>query len=323
MITVLLLIAGCALIVAGANYFTEGASSLAARFGISQFIIGLTVVAIGTSLPELVVSLLSALKGSSDMAIGNVIGSNMFNLLVILAMSVLIQPIPLTRNNVRKDIPFLILASAACLVVASDTFLGGGTESTISRSEGLLLLGFFIVFMAYSIFSGSNTGTVTISDKRQRVLARKRSIWLVVLMIVGGCAGLIFGANLFLDNAVSIARSLGVSEAVIGVTLVAAGTSMPELAASVAAAVKGNTGMALGNVVGSNISNIFLVLGASATVQPLTLGGIVPGDMLAMIASSVLLFLCCFTFRKNYMDRTEGVIFLLLYVAYVWWLLVR
>lgn len=323
MITVLLLIAGCALIVAGANYFTEGASSLAARFGISQFIIGLTVVAIGTSLPELVVSLLSALKGSSDMAIGNVVGSNMFNLMVILAMSVLIQPIPLTRNNVRKDIPFLILASAACLVVASDTLLGGGTESTISRSEGLLLLGFFIVFMAYSIFSGSNTGTVTISDKRQRVLARKKSIWLVVLMIVGGCAGLIFGANLFLDNAVSIARSLGVSEAVIGVTLVAAGTSMPELAASVAAAVKGNTGMALGNVVGSNISNIFLVLGASATVRPLTLGGIVPGDMLAMIASSVLLFLCCFTFRKNYMDRTEGVIFLLLYVAYVWWLLVR
>lgn len=323
MLTVLLLLAGFGLIIAGANYFTEGASALALRFGISEFIIGMTVVAIGTSMPELVVSLLSSLKGSSDMAIGNVVGSNIFNILVILAASALIKPIPLTRDNMRKDIPFLILASLAFFIVSSDVYLGGGLQGFVSRSEGLLLLGFFFVFMAYTIFSGKQTGKISISEKRKRVLARKKSIWVVLLMIVGGCAGLIFGADLFLDSATSIARSFGVSEAVIAVTLVAAGTSMPELAASIAAAIKGNTEMALGNIVGSNIANVFLVLGASATVKPLTMGGIVPGDMLVVVGSSLLIFLSAFTFKRNFIDRKEGAIFILLYVAYVWWLLAR
>ena len=323
MITVLLLLAGFALIIAGANYFTEGASAIALRFGISEFIIGMTVVAIGTSMPELVVSLLSAIKGNNDMAIGNVVGSNMFNVLVILAVSAIITPLPLTRNIMRKDIPFLVLSAVACFIVASDVYLGSGGQGFISRSEGLLLLGFFVVFMAYMIFSGKQTGKISISEKRKRVLARKKSIWLVFLMVVGGCAALVFGADLFLDSATSIARSLGVSEAVIAVTLVAAGTSMPELATSIVAAVKGNTDIALGNIIGSNIANVFLVLGASATVKPLTMGDIIPGDMIAMIGVSVLVFLCAFTFKKNYVDRKEGVIFLLLYGVYVWWLLVR
>ena len=322
-LTILLLLAGFALIILGANYFTEGASALALRFGISEFIIGMTVVAIGTSMPELVVSLLSAIKGSSDMAIGNVVGSNMFNVLVILAASAIIRPIPLTRDNMRKDLPFLMLASVACLVVASDVFLSGAGEGVISRSEGLLLLGFFLVFMAYTIFSGKQTGKISISEKKKRVLARRKHILVVILMIVGGCAGLVFGADLFLDNATAIARSLGISEAVIAVTLVAAGTSMPELATSVVAAVKGNTDIALGNIVGSNIVNIFLVLGASATVKPLTMGDIIPGDMIVNIVVSLLIFMCAFTFRKDYIDRKEGIIFLFLYVAYVWWLMVR
>lgn len=323
MVTVLLLLVGFALIIAGAHYFTEGASSLAKRFGISEFIVGMTVVAIGTSMPELVVSALSSVKGSSDMAVGNVVGSNMFNVLVILAISVIVAPIPLTRNIMRKDLPFLVLASATCLVVAADPVLDGADHGYISRSEGILLLGFFVIFMAYTIFSAQQTGKISITEKKKRVIARRKNIWLVLFMIVGGCAALIFGAELFLDSSVTIARSLGVSEAVIAVTLVAAGTSMPELAASVVAAVKKNTDIALGNIVGSNIANIFLVLGTSATLSPLTMGDIIPGDMVALIAVAVLLFLCAFTFRKNQIDRKEGVIFLLLYVAYVWWLLVR
>lgn len=322
-VTILLLFVGFALIIGGANYFTEGASVLAQRFGISEFIVGMTVVAIGTSMPELVVSVLSAVKGNSDMAIGNVVGSNMFNVLIILAISAIITPIPLTRNIMRKDMPFLVLASVACLVVAADPMLDGGEQGFISRSEGILLLGFFIIFMAYTIFSARQTGKITITEKKKRILARRKNIWLVVLMVVGGCAALVFGADLFLDSSTSIARALGVSEAVIAVTLVAAGTSMPELAASTVAAVKKNTDIALGNIVGSNIVNIFLVLGASATVSPLTMGDIVTGDMIAMIGVSLLLFVCAFTFRKNYIDRQEGIVFILLYVAYVWWILMR
>ncbi len=323
MLTVLLLLVGFALIIGGAHYFTEGASSLAKRFGISEFIVGMTVVAIGTSMPELFVSALSSMKGSSDMAVGNVVGSNMFNVLIILAISVLVAPIPMTRSIMRKDLPFLVLASVVFLVVAADPFLDGADNGYISRSEGILLLGFFAIFMAYTIFSAQHTGKVSITDKKKRVVARRKNIWLVLLMIVGGCAALVFGADMFLDSSVAIARSLGVSEAVIAVTLVAAGTSMPELAASVVAAVKKNTDIALGNIVGSNIANIFLVLGTSATLSPLTMGDIIPGDMIALIAVAVLLFLCAFTFRKNQIDRNEGIIFMLLYVAYVWWLMVR
>lgn len=324
MVTILLLLLGVALIVAGASFFTDGASLLAARFGIPDLIIGLTVVAIGTSMPELVVSVMSAVKGHGAIAIGNVVGSNTFNILIILAITVLIRPLPLERGMMRQDLPFMILACLVCLAVTGDVMLGDGPEGIVTRGEGLLLIGFFVIFMAYMIFQNlTGTRHITMSDKRKRVLARRRNPLLVALMIVGGCAGLVFGADLFLDNAVAIARWAGMSEAVIGVTIVAAGTSVPELAASVAAAVKGNTGMALGNVVGSNIFNIFLILGVSSTVFPLTMGGILMGDILVMTAASVMVMMCAFTFKKRTIDRTEGVIMLLCYCAYVWWLLAR
>lgn len=324
MITILLLLLGIVLIVAGASFFTDGASLLAARFGIPNVIIGLTVVAIGTSMPELVVSVLSSIKGHGDIAIGNVVGSNTFNILIILAITALIKPLPIGKSMIRQDIPFMILACLACLAVMGDVMLGDGEMGRVTRGEGLLLIGFFVIFMAYMIFQSMHgTRGASMSDKRKRVLARRRSPWLVALMIVGGCAALVYGAELFLDNAVIVAGALGMSEAVIGVTVVAAGTSVPELAASVAAAVKGNTGMALGNVVGSNIFNIFLILGVSSTVVPLTMGGILIGDLLVMTAASVLVLACAFTFKRNTIDRTEGVIMLALYCGYVWWLLAR
>lgn len=320
---ILLLIAGVALILLGANYLTEGASALAARFGIPEFLIGLTVVAIGTSMPELVVSVMSGMRGNSDIAIGNVVGSNMFNTFIILGITAFIRPLRLTQDNIRKDIPFMVLASLLLLAVVGDVVLDQQAAGVVSRTEGLMLLGFFVIFMAYTIFSAGGGPAATFAEKRIRVKARRKSIWLILLMIAGGLGGLVWGGDLFLNSATSIARSLGVSEAVIAVTLVAAGTSMPELATSVVAAVKGNVDMALGNIIGSNISNIFLVLGASAAIKPLDMGDIIPGDAVAVIGSSVVIFLSAFFFRKRTIGVPEGIVYLLLYGAYVAWLLAR
>lgn len=323
-LTVLTLILGMGLIVAGATYFTDGASRLAARFGIPEFIIGLTIVAIGTSMPELVVSLMSAIRGNHEIAIGNVVGSNTFNVLIILAITALIKPVPVTKGMIRQDIPYMILASLAVLAVAGDALLGDGPVGIIGRGEGLLLMGFFIIFIVYMVLSGTQGAKdAKIAEKRKRIEARGQNMWLTVAMIVGGCAGLVFGADLFLDGSVTIASALGMSEAVIGVTIVAAGTSIPELAASVSAAVKGKTDMALGNVVGSNIFNIFLILGVSATVFPLSMGSLLIGDLLVMIGAAVLTGVCGFILKKNYIGRPEAVVMLLAYGGYVWWLLIR
>lgn len=322
-LTILSLILGMGLIVAGATYFTDGSSLLAKRFGIPEFVIGLTVVAIGTSMPELVVSVMSAMKGEYGISVGNVVGSNIFNV-CILGISALIRPLPISKGVVRQDIPFMLLACLAFIVVAGDVMLGDGAVGVISRSEGLLLLGFFVIFMIYMVLSGREGGkNAPMADKRKRVLARQKNLWLTLAMVVGGCASLVFGAEMFLNSAVDIAEHLGMSKAVIGVTIVAVGTSIPELAASIAAAVRGNTGIAMGNVVGSNIFNIFLILGVSATVHPLALGGIMMGDLWVMTGAAAMVGLCALTFRRNRVDRPDGAIMLLLYVGYVWWLLVR
>ncbi len=319
-VTILLLLAGLLLILFGANYLTEGSSDLAKRMRVSDFVIGLTIVAMGTSLPEFVVSFLSALQGKADVAVGNVVGSNIFNGLLILGVTALILPLRYTRGMLKKDMWFGILAAAVLFVVASDSVISGDPVNGISRSEGLLMLGFFLVFILYTVYSAQGPRRM----KRDRpTVVVKRKLWLSLAMIAGGLGGLIFGGDLFLDNAIVLARRLNVSETVIAVTLLAGGTSLPELAASVVSAVKKKPGIALGNVIGSNIFNIFLILGASASIFPLTTGGILPGDLLVVFVSSVLLFLCAFTFKKAALDRTEGVIFILLYVGYIVWLLNR
>ena len=319
--TILLMLVGLALLLVGANYLTEGSSAIAKRFGISEFVIGLTIVAIGTSAPELVVSLISTINGSTDIAIGNVLGSNLFNALMILGVTAIICPMSIERNTLSRDIPFGLLAAAVLAICGLDAWLNGDA-GVISRSEGLLMLCFFIVFMVYS-FATAKRDVIPSEETTQEAHAKQHPIWLEIIMIAGGLAGLIYGGNLFLKYAVIFAREMGMSEAVIAVTLMAGGTSMPELITCVIAAAKKKGQLALGNVIGSNISNIFLILGTCATASPLQLGNILPIDLVILTAASLLVAITAFTFRRNELDRAEGVIFILLYISYIIYLLMR
>ena len=320
--TVLLMIIGLALLLVGANYLTEGSSAVAKRFGISEFVIGLTIIAIGTSAPELVISLRSTINGKTDMAIGNVLGSNTFNTLMILGITALIRPIRIEHNTLSRDIPFGLLAAVVLAICGLDIWLNGESGS-ISRSEGLLLLCFFVVFMVYSFATAKRDESPETQQPTEEAPEKKHPIWIELLMIAGGLAGLIYGGDLFLEYAVIFARDMGMSEAVIAVTLMAGGTSMPELITCVIAAAKNKGQLALGNVIGSNISNIFLILGTCATVSPLQMGDILPLDLVILVAASLIIAITAFTFRRNELDRAEGVIFVLLYIAYIVSLLMR
>ena len=325
---ILLLLIGLALILAGANFLTDGSAALAQRFRVPEFIIGLTIVAVGTSTPELVVSVLSALAGKSDVAIGNIVGSNIFNVFLILGICALIRPLPLTAGNIRRDIPFGVAASLLLLFLAMDSWYGTGAVDRIGRLDGVLMLVIYLLLMLYTIRATGRTaipepaaaaGTAGAADCDAD--RRPMAGWLMALMIVGGLAGLIFGGEMFLDNATALARRMGVSDSLIAITLVAGGTSLPELASSVVSLVKGKSDMALGNVIGSNIANILLILGLSASIHPLTMGGITVVDLLVVLLSSVLLFLTAFTFRRRAVDRWEGVLFLVIYAAYIAYLI--
>jgi cation:H+ antiporter len=304
------LLGGLVLILLGANYLTDGASSLAKRFKISDLVIGLTVVAFGTSAPELAVSLSSAIKGSADIAIGNVVGSNMFNTLMIVGCTAFFAPIVVTRNTLLKEIPLCILASVALLAISNDMLLDKQPLDVVSRTDGFLLLLFFIIFMVYTFSIARQHGDEEAEEVKQIPL------WLSLIYIIGGLAALVFGGNIFVDGATGIARSLGVSESVIGLTLVAGGTSLPELATSVVAALKKNPEMAIGNVVGSDLFNIFLVLGASATITPLNLIGITNFDLLSLVIASVILWFFGVFYKKRTITRVEGTILVVCYIAY-------
>ncbi|WP_418991918.1 calcium/sodium antiporter [Alistipes sp.] len=312
---ILLLILGLGLILAGANFLTDGSAALAQRFRVPEFIIGLTVVAVGTSTPELVVSVLSAIARNSDVAMGNVVGSNLFNVFVILGICALIRPLALTQSNIRRDIPFGLGASLLLLLFTSDRLLHLGSDR-IGRADGIVMLVLYIGLMWYTIRATGRAEAAADANAKPR-----KALWLVILMIAGGLAGLVYGGEMFLHNATQIARKLGISESVIAITLVAGGTSLPELASSIVSIAKGKAEMALGNVLGSNIANILLILGLSATIHPLTMGGITHLDIGMVVLSSLLLFLTAFTFRRKKVDRWEGAIFLAIYVAYIWYLI--
>ncbi len=319
---ILLLILGLALILGGANFLTDGSAALAQRFRVPEFIVGLTIVAVGTSTPELVVSVLSAAAGNSDVAIGNVVGSNIFNVFVILGICALIAPLPLTGGNIRRDIPFVTAASVLLLLFTSDRLLGLGQADAIGRIDGIIMLLLYIALIRYTIRAEGRTAVqATPETAAAGKPQRGKAMWLIVVMIAGGLAGLVFGGELFLRSATAIARALGVSESVIAITLVAGGTSLPELASSVVSLIKGKADMALGNVIGSNIANILLILGLSATINPLTLGGITRIDLLVVLLSSVLLFVSAFTFRRKAVDRWEGFLFLVIYALYIGYLI--
>lgn len=312
---IVFLLGGMALILLGANGLTDGSSSVAKRFGISDLVIGLTIVAFGTSAPELMVSLVSSIKGSAQLAIGNVVGSNIFNILMIVGLTAVVMPIKVQKNTITNEIPLVLLSSLALVACASDIVLDGGVGNVIGRGDGILLLLFFAIFMRYTFSIAKSSG----EESGEQI--KLMPIWKSLLFIVLGLAGLIFGGQLFVDGASGIARSLGVSESVIGLTLVAGGTSLPELATSVVAAVKKKPGIAIGNVIGSNLFNIFLVLGASATVTPLPLGNIGVSDMLMLVVSSVLFWAAGWFFKDKTITRIEGAIMVALYVGYIWWLI--
>lgn len=310
------LIGGLVLILIGANILTDGAASIAKRFHISSLVIGLTVVAFGTSAPELTVSVVSALKGSGDMAIGNVVGSNIFNTLMIVGCTAAIVPLSMNRGTLSKEIPLCILASVVLFILGNEVLLDGAAANSISRSDGLLLLCFFSIFLGYTFAIARNPEAG--SDETP---VKMMPIWRASVYIVAGLAGLVYGGDFFVSGASDIARKLGVSESVIGLTLVAGGTSLPELATSIVAALKKNAEMAIGNVIGSNLFNIFLVLGCSATIHPLTMRGIDDIDLGALIGSSVLLYLFGLFFKKRTITRWEGIFMALCYVGYTVYLI--
>jgi cation:H+ antiporter len=314
----LLLIVGFALLIAGADYLVRGASSIAKRLKVSDLIIGLTVVSIGTSAPELSVNIIASLDNAPGMAIGNVIGSNIFNFLVIIGFTAIISPIGLRTSLLKFEIPFAILASLALIFVASDTFLDS-TPGVITRSDGMILMLFFAIFMYY-IFLSAKKGEI----KEEEVTENdsKLSVLLSVIYIAGGLGALVFGGDLIVSSATELAIGWGMSETVIGLTIVAMGTSLPELATSMVAAYKGNSDIAIGNVVGSNIFNIFLILGASSVITPLPFAtGSSIDALVAAAATGVVLF---FGYRGKGLkiDRKEGIILVVMYAAYITYLLV-
>jgi len=299
-------------LIAGSNWLVDGASSLARRFNISDLVIGLTIVAFGTSSPELIVNLFASFNGNTDIAIGNVVGSNIFNTLVILGLTAIVAPIAVKSTTVWKEIPFSILAVVVMAFMANDIFIDGSSTDTISRIDGFILLSFFSIFLAYTFALAKSSGPL------MEVTAKEMSVLKAIVFITTGLVGLFFGGKFLVDGAVDIARSLGISEAVIGLTVVAAGTSMPELATSVVAAFKKKSDIAIGNVVGSNIFNIFFVLGISASIRPIPLNENNSSnfDMIFLTIMSVLMFVFIFLGKDRKINRLEGVFFFLAFVAY-------
>lgn len=315
-----LLIIGLVLILGGANYLTDGAAAIARKFGLSDLIVGLTIVAFGTSAPELTISIMSAVDGNTGMAIGNVVGSNIFNTLLIIGAVALARPIHIGKGIMINEIPLVILASVAILAMGCSPWLDG-TAPEISRVNGILLLLFFVIFMRY-IFSQAQESKHEQSGQSAGAKPQP-GMWLSAIMVVGGLAALIYGGDLFVDKASAIARSWGVSDAIIGLTIVAAGTSLPELATSLVAAVKGNSGIAVGNVIGSNIFNIFLVLGCAAAIRPLPFGGISTFDLGVLTGSALLFWFFGWFFKTRTITRIEGAIMALCYILYITLLVIQ
>ena len=316
----LFLILGLALLLAGANFLVDSSVAIAKKAKISDFVIGLTIVGMGTSAPELFVSISAALQGMGDMAIGNVIGSNICNIMLILGVTALITPFGVNRANLRRDIPITALASIVLALLSFDTLFGGKTN-VISCGEGVAMLVAFIAFMIYS-FRRPQDSTDDEEPANPGLMSRLNYPILIVIALAS-LAALIYGGNMFLDSTVQLARILGMSDSVISITIVAVGTSLPELVTCVIAALKGNSQLALGNALGSNIFNILLVLGAAAAISPLALVGVDIVDYSLMIVSALMLVLFSFTLRHNVIDRWEGAIFVAGYIGYMAYLLLK
>jgi len=317
MITLILFFIGFVLLIKGADYLVTGASSLAYRLGVAPLVVGLTIVAFGTSAPELIVNLFASFNGSADIAIGNILGSNIVNILVILGVCAVIYPLKVQKNTVWKEIPFALLAVVVLAFLASDALIDGASASFLSRIDGLILLSFFVIFLYY-IFGISKQSPTETNEKPIEMSIGRSS-----LLVLVGLIGLAIGGKWIVDGSTVFAQSLGVSEALIGLTIVAIGTSLPELATSVVAAYKKNSDIAIGNIVGSNIFNIFWILGISAFITPLPFAPTMTIDIIVTIGVTLLLFLALFVGKKYTIEKWQGVGFMLLYGVYMVFLLGR
>lgn len=315
-IEILLLIAGLALVLIGAEALIDGASGLARRWGISEFVIGLTIVALGTSAPEMVVSFISAAEHNSDMAVGNIIGSNIFNTALILGLSAVIAPVAITRGNLRRDIPVNIGITALLIILGLKKTLFGIGENGLSRVEGAVFIALFVWYMVSSFLHDKENRVAEQESGGEESPARPMNIAKALLYVVAGLAALVFGGRMFVDHAQVIARMAGLSDKFIAITVLAAGTSLPELATSCVAAAKGKGQLALGNILGSNTSNILFILGGSALISPLGMGNISLIDYTAVFVCALSLVLFSWTGKRNSLDRLEGVTLVLIQVLY-------
>ncbi len=325
MLTYILFFIGFVILVKGADLLVDGASSLASRIGVSSLVIGLTVVAFGTSAPELAVNILASLSGNTDIAVGNILGSNIANILLILGISSIICPLLVQRGTVWKEIPFSLLAVAVLIVLVYEVMFQGAESALLSRVDGLVLITFFVGFLYY-VYRLTKSDKAADANKvfvAEVDTVSERPLWQSVLMVVLGMLGLVVGGKWIVDGAVAFAQIFGVSEALVGLTVVAIGTSLPELATSIVAALKKNVDIAVGNVIGSNIFNIFWILGISSTIQPLPFTADLAADLRITFVVTLVLFLTLFVGKRNILERWQGVLFVLLYIAYLVFLVLR
>lgn len=317
LIECLLLIVGLALVVLGADFLVDGASSIAKKFGVSDFVIGLTIVGMGTSAPEMVVSFIGALQGNGDIAIGNVVGSNIFNVFMILGATALILPMDITPMNRKKDIPLNIAITLIFIALGMSRTLFGIGDDVLGRLDGAILLVLFAAYI-YMCFR-FDTANQTETNENEKVIKPT----LAAVLIVAGLAGLVFGGRMFVNSATSIAKMLNVSDKLIAITILAGGTSMPELVTCIVAAFKKKGQLALGNILGSNVFNILLILGGSALIHPLSMAGMSYVDLGALLLSSLVIWASIHTNKKNQLDRADGLLLLILEAAYMTFLIIK
>lgn len=316
MLTYILFILGFVFLVKGADLLVDGSSSIAKRVGISDIVIGLTIVSLGTSAPELLVNVIASFKGNADIGIGNILGSNISNIFLILGISALIFPLKIKRNTTWKEIPLNMMAALVLFLMANDILIDKADQSVLTRSDGVILMIFFVIFMYY-------TFGLARAHKEKHNGYEKHPIYKAVAMTVVGIIGLAIGGQWVVDGAITLAKQFGLSEALIGLTIVAVGTSLPELATSAMAAYKHKTDIAIGNIVGSNLFNVFWVLGLSAVIKPLPFNPMINTDIGVYFLATILLFAFCFTKSKYQIDRIEGSIFVAAYILYIVFLIMR
>ena len=319
LIDVLLLLVGLALLIIGAEWLVDGSSSIARRAGLSEFLIGMTIVGIGTSMPELVVSLAGALRGSADISIGNVVGSNIFNVFLILGLTAIISPVAISRSNKRRDIPLNIIVCILLICFGMQhTLFGIGDSDTINAFEGGLFLLLFAIYMFISLKAGKSD----FNEEDEEGDKSQKKLGVAILMVLFGLAALVYGGNLLVDSACKLALEAGLSEKFVAITILAGGTSFPELVTCVVAALKKKGSLALGNIIGSNISNILLILGASALACPLSFANIKVVDLSVLVLSSFALLLSAWSGRNDKVGRADGAFFLLIFISYMTYLII-